>query len=258
MNPADYGIYARHLSHRYGARTVLEDVDFQITPGEFFGFLGRNGAGKSTAIRALCGFLQPTEGEIWVAGVNVLQNPVELRRHIGVLSEDVSLYERLTGREFLEFAGQMHGLSGNDARVRTEDLMERLELSAAAQRSIGAYSLGMKKKVAFAAALIHAPRVLFLDEPFNGVDAASTRTLCNLLQHLSSERGVTIFFTSHVIEMAERLCSRVAVLQEGRIRQQGTVAELKAAAARQGTTLEEVFLQLTGASTAPPTPLNWY
>jgi len=258
MRPSEYGIYAHNLSHWYGDRMILEDVELQVQPGEFFGFLGRNGAGKSTAIRALCGFLPPREGEIWVAGVNVLQNPADLRRHIGVLSEDIALYERLSGREFLEFAGQMHGLSASEARLRAEDLMERLELSAAAQRAIGAYSLGMKKKVAFAAALIHAPRVLFLDEPFNGVDAASTRLLSTLLQNLSTERGVTIFFTSHVIEMAERLCTRVAVLQEGRIRKQGTVAELKADAARQGTTLEEVFLQLTGANRAPLTPLTWY
>lgn len=258
MNPVDYGIYARNLSHRYGARTVLENVDFQLPPGEFFGFLGRNGAGKSTAIRALCGFLPPSAGEIWVAGVNVRQNPVEVRRHIGVLSEDVALYERLSGREFLEFAGQMHGLSALEAGRRTEDLMERLELSAAATRTIGSYSLGMKKKVAFAAALIHAPRVLFLDEPFNGVDAASTRTLSALLQHLSAERQVTIFFTSHVLEMAERLCTQVAVLQEGRIRRQGTVAELKADAAQQGMTLEEIFLQLSGATLTPAAPLDWY
>ena len=258
MNPADYGIYAHHLTHRYGKRTVLNNVEFRLAPGEFFGFLGQNGAGKSTAIRALCGFLPPTEGEIWVAGVNVLKDPVGARRHIGVLSEDVALYERLTGREFLEFAGQMHGLSASETRSRAEDLMERLELSGAANRSIGAYSLGMKKKTAFAAALLHAPRVLFLDEPFNGVDAASTRTLCALLKHLSETRGVTVFFTSHVLEMAERLCTRVAVLQKGRIRQEGTVAELKAYAADQGATLEDVFLQLTGANTAPASPLSWY
>ena len=258
MNPADYGIYAHNLTHRYGTRTVLDNVEFLLAPGEFFGFLGQNGAGKSTAIRALCGFLPPTHGEIWVAGVNVLKDPVTLRRHIGVLSEDVALYERLTGREFLEFAGQMHGLSASETRTRSEDLMERLELSASAHRPISAYSLGMKKKTAFAAALIHAPRVLFLDEPFNGVDTASTRTLCALLKHLSEARGVTIFFTSHVLEMAERLCSRVAVLQNGRIRQEGTVLELKAYAAGQGATLEDVFLQLTGANLAPASPLDWY
>lgn len=258
MNPAEYGIYAHNVSHHYAQRTIIDNLDFELKPGEFFGFLGRNGAGKSTAIRALCGFLQPTAGEIWVAGVNVRQDPVEVRRHIGVLSEDVAVYERLTGQEFLEFAGQMHGLSPAEAGSRTADLLERLELSGAAHRAITGYSLGMKKKIAFAAALIHAPRVLFLDEPFNGVDAASARLLGDLLQNLASDQGVTIFFTSHVFEQAERLCTRIAVLQEGSIRHQGTVGEWRAEAVRQGQTLEAFFLQLTGVDTSPPSPLTWY
>ena len=258
MKPDEYGIYAHGLTHRYGAQTVLEGITLQIKPGEFFGFLGQNGAGKSTAIRALCGFLPPTDGNLWVAGVNVIKDPIALRSRIGVVSEDVALYERLTGREFLEFAAQMHGLSSGQAHHRTDDLLERLELTDAAHRPISGYSLGMKKKTAFAAALIHAPRVLFLDEPFNGVDTTSTRTLCGLLTHLAQSRGVTIFFTSHVLEMAERLCSRVAILHGGRICQQGAIPELKAQAAQKGATLEDIFLQLTGASAASNAPLDWF
>lgn len=258
MRPDEYGIYAQGLTHRYGAQTVLAGIELRLAPGEFFGFLGQNGAGKSTAIRALCGFLPPTEGALWVAGVNVIKDPTVLRRHIGVVSEDVALYERLTGTEFLEFAGQMHGLPPGEARHRACALMERLELAEAAHRPISGYSLGMKKKTAFAVALIHAPRVLFLDEPFNGVDTASTRTLCGLLTHLTKSRGVTIFFTSHVLEMAERLCSRVAILHGGQIRQEGTLPELKAQAAQQGATLEDIFLQLTGGSTTADTTLDWF
>ena len=197
-------------------------------------------------------------GDIQVAGVDIVRNPMEARRHIGVVSEEAALYDRLTGTEFLEFAGQMHGLSLAEARKRACDLLERLELTGAADRAIGTYSLGMQKKTAFAAALIHAPRVLFLDEPFNGVDAASTRTLCALLQQLTAQQGVTIFFTSHVLEMAERLCDRVAILHEGKIRCEGTVAELKADAAQQGATLEEIFLQLTGARTGESAALDWF
>ena len=137
MQPGEYGIYAHNLTHRYSARTVLEGIELRLAPGEFFGFLGQNGAGKSTAIRALCGFLPPTEGSIWVAGVNVIKDPISLRRQIGVVSEDVDLYAQLTGTEFLEFAGQMHSLSGREARRRASDLLERFELTEAASRPIG-------------------------------------------------------------------------------------------------------------------------
>ncbi|HLK61504.1 MAG TPA: ABC transporter ATP-binding protein [Chthonomonadaceae bacterium] len=254
----DYSIYVHRLSHRYGERTVLKRIELRLLPGAFFGFLGQNGAGKSTLIRLLCGFTPPMKGEIRVAGVDMVRDPMAARQHIGVVSEDVALYDRLTGAEFLEFAGQMHGLSAAEARKRASDLLERLDLTDAAGRAIGSYSLGMQKKTAFAAALIHAPRVLFLDEPFNGVDAASTRTLCALLKHLTGERGVTVFFTSHVLEMAERLCDRIAILHEGEIQRQGTVAELKAEAVQQGAALEEVFLQRTGARIAEHVALEWF
>jgi ABC-2 type transport system ATP-binding protein len=258
MTQEAISISVRGLTHAYGALKVLDTIELRVRRGEFFGFLGQNGAGKSTAIRALCGFLQPGQGEIEVAGVNVIRNPSELRRHIGILSEDIALYDRLSGTEFLEFAGQMHGLSAADAHRRSEDLLERLELQEACARPIGGYSLGMRKKTAFAAALIHSPQVLFLDEPFNGVDAASTRTLCAMLKWLSSEKGVTIFFTSHVLEMAERLCDRIAILHNGRIVQEGTPAELKQDAMAHGATLEEIFLSLTGAKPRADAALTWF
>ena len=254
----EYSVTARQVTYAYGEHIVLEDLNLELRPGEFFGFLGQNGAGKSTAIRALCGFVPPTRGEIRVAGVDVVRRPMDVRRFIGVVSEDVALYDRLTGLEFLEFAGQMHGLSGREARLRAADLLERLELTDSSRRPIRGYSLGMQKKTAFAAALIHAPRVLFLDEPFNGVDAASTRTLCALLKNLSVAHGVTVFFTSHLLEMAERLCDRIAILHQGRIQRMGTAAELRAEAARQGITWEDLFLQLTGARTQPDANLQWY
>lgn len=236
----------------------MEQIELRVPVGEFFGFLGQNGAGKSTAIRTLCGLLPPSQGAIWVAGINVIQNPLALKRRIGVVSEDMALYERLSGAEFLEFAGQMHGLSLGETRKRANDLLERLELTGASDRAISTYSLGMKKKTAFAAALIHAPRVLFLDEPFNGVDAASTRALCILLTQLREARGVTIFFTSHVLEMAERLCTRIAILKDGKIEHQGGVADLKREASAQGETLEEIFLHLTGAHLEITAPPDWY
>ena len=258
MNEDDWSILARGLTYAYGAQPVLDAVDLRVRRGEFFGFLGQNGAGKSTVIRLLCGFLQPQQGEITVAGVDVVKDPTELRRHVGVLSEDIALYDRLTGLEFLEFAGQMHGLSQSNANRRATDLLERLDLLEACARPIGNYSLGMRKKTAFAAALIHSPQVLFLDEPFNGVDTVSTRTLCAILKWLSADKGVTVFFTSHVMEMAERLCDRIAVLHEGRIAREGTIAELRQDADAQGATLEEIFLKLTGARLETDAALSWY
>ena len=254
----EYSVWARGVTHAYGGRVVLDGLELRLRPGEFFGFLGQNGAGKSTLIRALCGFVPPQAGEIRVAGVDVIRDPLAVRRHIGVVSEDVALYERLTGLEFLTFAGQMHGLSGTESRRRADDLLQRLELTDAARRPIHEYSLGMQKKTAFAAALIHAPRVLFLDEPFNGVDAAATHTLCALLKSLSTECGVTVFFTSHLLEMAARLCDRIAILHEGRIQREATAAEFQAEAAQQGISWEALFLQLTGARLQSDARPDWY
>ena len=258
MSLEELSVSARGLTYAYGNRTVLDALDITVGRGEFFGFLGQNGAGKSTAIRLLCGFLQPQQGTIEVAGVDVVKDPTELRRHVGVLSEDIALYDRLTGLEFLEFAGQMHGLSRSGANTRAVDLLERLDLADSCTRPIGGYSLGMRKKTAFAAALIHSPQVLFLDEPFNGVDTISTRTLCAMLKWLSAEKGVTIFFTSHVLEMAERLCDRIAILHEGRIAREGSVAELRRDADAHGATLEDIFLTLTGAKMDADATLMWY
>ena len=251
-------ISVKGLSHKYGKRVVLDSIDLQIQPGEFYGFLGQNGAGKSTAIRAMCGFITPDSGEISVAGVDVIRNSIEVRSQVGTLSEDIVLYERLTGREALEFTGRMHGLSDSVSRLRCGDLLERLELEGAADRMISGYSLGMKKKTAFAAALIHSPKALFLDEPFNGIDAHSTRTLCSMLQWLCRERGVAVLFTSHVLEMAERLCDRVAILHAGRIQAEGTVSELKRSAIEQGKSLEDIFLELTGSEKELEPALSWY
>jgi ABC-2 type transport system ATP-binding protein len=258
MTSETAAISVRGLSHAYGEHIVLGEISLQVLPGEFYGFLGQNGAGKSTAIRALCGFLQPQQGEIVVAGVDVVRNPVEIRRQIGVVSDDVELYDRLTAMEFLEFAGQMHGLSLAESRARSTDLLTRLDLLGDSTRPIMGYSLGMRKKTAFAAALIHAPKVLFLDEPFNGLDVLTVRTLCHLLKWLTTERKVTVFFTSHGLDMAERLCDRIAVLHGGSIVREGTIAELREDAEEHGASLEEIFLSLTGARAQADAALAWY
>jgi len=251
MNPMEgadsYTILASGLSKRFGDVVAVDGVDLHVQAGEFFGFLGPNGAGKSTTIKMLCGLLRPTAGAIRIAGYDIGAQPLEVKRRIGVLPEDIDLYERLTGAEFLVFAARMHGLPLGDALSRSADLLELMELTEAKDKLIVDYSMGMKKKTAFAAALIHQPKALFLDEPFNGIDPVSVRAIRNVLRQLT-EHGTTIFFTSHVMEVVERLCSRVAIINHGRIVAEGGMAELRAKAAAGGdSSLEDIFLTLVEA-----------
>jgi ABC-2 type transport system ATP-binding protein len=253
MNPMEnadsYTILASGLTKRFGDTVAVDGIDLHVQAGEFFGFLGPNGAGKSTTIKMLCGLLRPTEGSIRIAGFDIDGQPLEVKRHIGVLPEEIDLYERLTGAEFLVFAARMHGLPLEEARRRTSDLLELMELTEDQNRLIVDYSMGMKKKTAFAAALIHHPKVLFLDEPFNGIDPISVRAIRNVLRQLT-DHGTTIFFTSHVMEVVERLCSRVAIINRGQIVAEGGLAELRAKAAAGGdSSLEDIFLKLVNART---------
>jgi ABC-type multidrug transport system, ATPase component len=241
-------IFARGLTKRYGdRRTAVDAIDLSVPPGAFYGFLGPNGAGKSTTIAMLCGFVRPSEARaLRVAGVDVTRDPMAVKRHIGVMNEETTLWEHLTAAEHLEFAGQMQGLSLREARRRADELLALLDLSDARDRLIADYSMGMKKKTALAGALIHGPQVLFLDEPFNGVDALSVRTLCALLKHVTEQRGTTVFFTSHVLETVERLCTHAAIIHQGRIVGEGTMDELRARAGKDAT-LEDAFLRLVEA-----------
>jgi ABC-2 type transport system ATP-binding protein len=258
MQNTEFSIATDALTCRYGDRTAVDALTLTVRPGEFFGFLGRNGAGKSTTMKMLTGILKPSEGAATVAGCDVVRDPLGVKARIGVVSEDTALYERLTAAEYLEFAGTMYGLSTREARTRAAGLLDLLELTPAQDRLIADYSMGMKKKTALAAALLHSPRVLFLDEPFNGVDPFSLRTLETILRGLTTERGVTVFFTSHVLETVERLCDRIAVLHEGRLRAVGTLPELRAQAGQgDDAPLETVYRHLVGAASAAPSTLSW-
>ncbi len=249
-------IVATNLTKRFGDVVAVDGISIQVAEGEFFGFLGPNGAGKSTTIRMLCGLLRPTAGSIRIAGYDLQTQPLELKRHIGVLLEDINLYERLTGQEFLVFAARMHGLPLADAAARCAELLDLLELTEAKDRLIVDYSMGMKKKTALAAALIHNPKVIFLDEPFNGIDPISVRAIRNVLRHLT-DHGATIFFTTHVMEVVERLCSRVAIINRGCIVADGAVAELREKARAGGdSSLEDIFLKLVEARVDEET-LSW-
>ena len=254
--PSKFSIEAHGLAKTFGKKIAVSNVTLQVREGEFFGFLGPNGAGKSTTIKMLCGLLRPDGGEIRIAGVDLYSDPLEVKRLIGVLPEETNLYERLTGEEYLLFAGQMYGLTKKEAVERTASLMELMEPTEERKKLIVDYSMGMRKKVALAAALIHRPRVLFLDEPFNGIDPISVRSIRNVMRHLT-ERGTTIFITSHVMEVIEKLCSRVAIINNGQIVAEGTLNQLREAAhTGSDTSLEDVFLKLVDARVEPET-LNW-
>jgi len=225
----------------------VDHISFRVARGRFFGFLGPNGAGKSTTIKMLTGLLRPTEGEATIEGHPLEQELLAVKRVIGILPEELPLYERLTGEEYLHFAGRMYGLSPPETRRRTDELLAFLSLEEERGKLIVDYSQGMRKKTALAAALIHSPRVLFLDEPLNGIDPVSGRVVTDLLRRLA-QKGVTMFFTSHVLDVAERLCDEVAIIDRGRLVAQGTLEQIRAQReVGQDATLEDVFLKLVAA-----------
>jgi ABC-2 type transport system ATP-binding protein len=267
-------IITEHLTRTFGPLVAVNDVNLRVAPGQFFGFLGPNGAGKSTTIKMLTGLLAPSSGRMEILGVDLTANPVEVKRQIGVVPEGMALFGRLTGAEYLNFVGRMYGLDRLTAAKRTAELLEFMQLADQPKKLVTDYSHGMQKKLAMAAAVIHGPKILFLDEPFEGVDAIASGTLKAMLQRMIS-RGATIFLTSHVLEIVERLCSHVAIIHRGTLVAQGSLEELRAgveaqaaAALEEGTpgalppageklTLEEIFLRIVGGSRLADQELSW-
>lgn len=250
QNMNEIAIRTVQLTRRFGALTAVDSVDLRVTTGQFFGFLGPNGAGKSTTIKMLTGLLAPTSGRMELLGLDFQRNPIDVKRQIGVVPEGMGLFERLTGSEYLHFVGRMYGLDGATTEKRTAELLEFMQLADREKTLIADYSHGMQKKLALAAAVIHGPRILFLDEPFEGVDALAAGALKSLLGRMT-ERGVTIFLTSHVLEIVERLCSHVAIIHQGRLVAQGSLEELRAGIAGvegEKKTLEQIFLSIVGQS----------
>ncbi len=259
---ADIAISTDKLSRRFGALTAVDSINLQVAAGQFFGFLGPNGAGKSTTIKMLTGLLAPTSGRMQLLGLDFAAHSVEVKRQIGVVPEGMGLFERLTGAEYLHFVGRMYGLDLPTTRQRSEELLDFMQLADRPKTLVADYSHGMQKKLALAAAVIHGPRILFLDEPFEGVDALAAGALKSLLGRMA-ERGVTIFLTSHVLEIVERLCSHVAIIHQGRLVAQGSLEELRAGiASGEGskTTLEQIFLSIIdqgGAERPQLEELSW-
>lgn len=222
-----------NLVRQFGDFVAVDNLNLTVRRGSFFGFLGPNGAGKSTTIKMLTGLLAPTSGKIRVLGRELSEEPLEVKRRIGVVPEDLNLFERLTGAEMLAFTGRMYGLRKTEITQRSPELLDLMDLRNEPRKLIVEYSHGMKKKLSLACALIHRPEILFLDEPFEGIDAIASRTLKDLLSRLTA-RGLTVFLTSHVLEIVERLCSDIAIIAQGRLLAAGSLDEL-----RKGIQLED-------------------
>jgi ABC-2 type transport system ATP-binding protein len=258
-------IQTHGLTRRFGELTAVDNVTFSVAQGQFFGFLGPNGAGKSTTIKMLTGLLEPSAGSIEILGQPFGAASLDLKRQIGVVPEGMALLGRLTAPEYLRFVGRMYGLDRETTNQRTDELLEFMQLANENRKLVTDFSHGMQKKLALAAAVIHGPKVLFLDEPFEGVDAIAAGMLKTML-HGMIQGGATIFLTTHVLEIVERLCSHVAIISQGRLVANGSLEELRAGVASslpgaessQKLTLEEIFLSIVGAGgTEPSQELSW-
>jgi ABC-2 type transport system ATP-binding protein len=241
---------ARGLRKTFGTKVAVGHVDLDVAPGSFFGIVGPNGAGKTTTLRIATGLLRPDGGQVWVDGIDVWADPVAAKARIGVLPEELALFERLSGRELLMFHGALRNMNPHVVTERSEELLDLLGLAEAGDVLVVDYSHGMRKKLILAAALLHDPRLLFLDEPFEAIDPVSARAIRNLLSHYTST-GSTIVFSSHVMEIVERLCDHVAVMARGAIVWSGPIDELRG----QGS-LEDAFVALVGEPSSPR-ELSW-
>ncbi len=247
------------LIKRFGTLTAVDGLNLSVARGTLFGFLGPNGAGKSTTLKMLTGLLIPTAGTAKILGHDVVREPVAVKRNIGVVGEELALFDRLTASEYLEFVGRMYGMPLTTIRQRAAELLDLLDIGGSASKLLIDHSHGMQKKVALAAALIHDPDVLFLDEPFEGMDAIGARLVKTILARLR-KRGVTIFLTSHILEIVERLCSHVAIIHRGRLVASGTMDELRhGVVSETGSrmTLEDLFVALVGGPDHGARSLSW-
>ncbi len=251
----DLAVETRGLTRTFGTFRAVDGIDLAVPAGSFYGFLGPNGAGKSTTIRCLTGLLAPGSGTMRILGLDPLADPVAVKRKIGVVPEDLALFDRLTALETLMFVAQVHGIDMVTARSRSADLLDLMDLKGAGTTLVTDFSHGMRKKLSLAAALLPAPRLLFLDEPFEGIDAVASRQIKDLLVTFVG-RGGTIFLTSHILEIVERLSTHIGVIAGGRLVAQGAIEDLRSGGGS-GKTLEELFIGLVGGDTKPHAALDW-
>ncbi len=258
MPDSEWAIRTENLTRRYGDLVAVDQLVLTVPRGVIFGFLGPNGAGKSTTINMLTGLLPPTAGTASVAGFDVIAETLEIKRRIGVLPETLSLYERLTAAEQIELVGRLHGLSRAEIDKRVPPLLEMLELTDSIDKMILDYSQGMRKKTSMACALIHTPEILFLDEPFQSIDPISTRAIKDVLRDMVDRRGTTVFFSTHVMELAERFCDRVGIINKGRLVGEGSIPELRQRAGLpDDAPLEDVFVKTVGVDDQDEGLLGW-
>jgi ABC-2 type transport system ATP-binding protein len=239
------------LTKRFDEKIAVDGLTLAVPAGSFFGLVGPNGAGKTTTLRMATGLLRPDAGSVIVGGIDVWRDPVHVKARIGVVPEELRLFERLTGHELLTYNGLLRGIAPEIVEARATELLEVLGIADAGDTLVVDYSHGMKKKVALACALLHAPRVLFLDEPFEAIDPVSARTIRAVLErHVAA--GATVVFSSHAMDLVERLCDRVAIIHQGRLVADGTVERVR------GTgTLEDAFVRLVGGGEADVGALRW-
>lgn len=243
-------IVCRDLSKRFGGFTAVQSMSLSIRKGELFGFLGPNGAGKTTTIKMLTGLLHPTSGTASIGGYDIQSRPLDAKRILGYIPDNPLLYEKLTGREYLGFMADLYSVSSRDRARRIPELLQLFDLDSKGGELIQGYSRGMRQKIALAGALIHTPEVIFLDEPTVGLDPKGARAMRDILRELC-RRGVTVFMSTHILEVAERTCDRVAIVNGGRIIAEGTMEELRSQRsdgdndAASNKSLEEIFLDLT-------------
>lgn len=244
-SPDSLAVCCRGLRKQFGSVTAVGALDLDVRQGELFGFLGPNGAGKTTTIRMLTGLLQPSGGVAMVAGHDVTSASREARSAIGYVPDNAFLYERLTGREFLNFMADLYSTPRAGRAVRIGELLAQFQMTEKADALIQGYSRGMRQKIAMAGALVHSPRVLFLDEPTVGLDPGSARLMKDTLRRLC-DQGTTTFMSTHVLEVAERICDRFAIINRGSIVAEGTMEDLRSRSASEAGSLEDIFLELTG------------
>lgn len=247
---AGAAVEIRGLTKLFDDKVAVDRINLAIPSGSFYGLVGRNGAGKTTTISMVTGMLQPTEGTALIRGIDMWSEPLKAKGHLGVLPDGVHLFDKLTGEQLITYSGYLHGIDKETVASRVKDLLAAMDLTDAAGRAVADYSAGMTKKIALAAALIHAPSVLILDEPFEAVDPVSAANIQDILRGFVASGG-TVILSSHVMDLVQRLCDHVAIMDSGRILAAGTVDEVRA-----GTSLEERFVQLVGGRTSSE-GLSW-
>ncbi len=250
--PTPLAIETRGLTRLFDGKPAVAGIDLRVPAGAFYGFLGPNGAGKSTTMKMLTGLLRPSSGASRVLGVDLARDGLSVKGRIGVVPDGLALFERLSGGEMLRIQGQLYGLDRKVAAGRAEELLAAMELSAEGGKLVQDYSHGMKKKLALACALIHGPELLFLDEPFEGIDAVAVSGIRRMLQDLVVRRSLTIFLTSHVLEVVERLVTHVGIIHHGQLIAQGSLAEVRATGS-----LEETFIRLVSEERPVGPGLSW-